>query len=69
MATHNINLQLTTDQVIHLNEALQEHYDCNIDALSSSTFASQFPALHKQCDALQVFMGSIKNIVSEVKHA
>ncbi len=69
MSTHNINIQLTTEQVIHLNEALKEHYDCNTDALASPSFAKQFPALHKQCNALQILMSSIKNIVSEVKHA
>ena len=69
MAIHNINIQLTTEQVTHLNEALKEHYECNVDALASSAFASKYPALHMQCDALQTLMGSIKNIVSGVKHA
>lgn len=69
MILHDINFKLTTEQVAHLNEALKEHYDCNIDAMECSTFASQYPALKKQCDALQVLMDSIKNIVSEVEHA
>lgn len=69
MVLHDINFKLTTEQVAHLNEALKEHYDCNIDAMECSTFAIQYPALKKQCDALQVLMDSIKNIVSEVEHA
>lgn len=69
MVLHNINFKLTTEQVAHLNEALKEHYDCNIDAMESSSFESQYPALKKQCDALQILIHSIKNIVSEVEHA
>ena len=69
MVLHNITFNLTTEQVAHLNVALKEHYDCNVDAMECSTFASQYPALSKQCDALQILMHSIKNIVSEVEHA
>lgn len=69
MLLHNLNFKLTTEQVSHLNDALQEHYDCNQDALASKGFESEYPALKKQCDALQILIGSIKGIVSEVEHA
>lgn len=69
MVLHNINFSLTTEQVAHLNDALQEHYDANQDAMGSKGFESEYPALKKQCDALQIMINSIENIVSEVEHA
>lgn len=64
MPLHSITFQLTTEQVSHLNVALHEHRDCNIDAMGSSDFANEYPQLKKQCDALQILIDSIKNIVN-----
>ncbi len=69
MATHNINLQLTTKQLIHLNEAMNDSLDCNSDALDSAGFESQRPSLLAQCDALQVFINTLQEKLSEVNHA
>lgn len=69
MALHNITFNLTTEQVIHLNDALNEHYSCNMDAMSSICFAEEAPTLQKQCEALQTLMDSISEIVSEVEDA
>lgn len=69
MVLHNITFSLTTEQVAHLNDALQEHYDANQDALNSKGFENEYTALKKQCDALQIMINSIKNIVSEVDYA
>lgn len=69
MVLHTVTFKLTTEQIAHLNDALHEHYDANQDALNSVGFESEYPALKKQCDALQIMIGSIKNIVSEVGHA
>ena len=69
MATHSINLQLTTEQLVHLNMAMNDSYDCNSDALDSEGFESQRPSLLAQCNAIQVFMDTIKHKLSEINHA
>lgn len=69
MATHTINLTLTTEQVIHLNNALNEHLQANIDAISSEYFQSETSDLFKQCDALQTFIDTISNLVNGVQDA
>lgn len=68
MATHKISLELTTDQLIHLNTALGEHKQANNDYLAGRDF-DKYPELLKQCEALEVFMNNIKSIVSEAPHA
>lgn len=69
MATHKISLELTTEQLIHLNTALNEHKQANLDALSSPGFENEYSGLFKQCEALQLFIDNIKSIVPEVSHA
>lgn len=69
MATHKISLELTTQQLIHLNDALREHQQANDDALASNLFLEDHPALFQQCEALQIFIDTIKNIVTEVSDA
>lgn len=69
MVTHNINLQLTTKQLIHLNEAMNDSLECNTDALDSTGFENERPSLLAQCDALQVFINTLQAKLSEVSHA
>lgn len=70
MATHQISLTLTTEQLIHLNQAMNDTYDCNFDALQGENgFDNERLPLLRQCEALQTFMDSIKNIVSGVEDA
>ena len=69
MATHKISLELTTEQLIHLNTALHEHKQANEDALAYHGFASEYPELFKQCEALQIFIDNIESIVPEVSNA
>ena len=69
MATHTINLELTTEQLIHLNNAMNDIYDCNADALQSASFKDERLPLLRQCEALQTFMESIKDTVAGVKNA
>lgn len=69
MATHTINLELTTEQLIHLNNAMNDTYDCNADALQSSSFKDERLPLLRQCEALQTFMESIKDTVAGAKNA
>ena len=66
MANHVIELKLTTEQLIHLNTAMSESYNCNFDALNSRGFENEHSSLSAQCDALQIFMDTIKDKLSEV---
>ncbi len=65
MANHVIQLKLTTEQLMHLNTAISESYDCNFDALNSRGFENE-PSLSAQCEALQIFMDTIKDKLSGV---
>lgn len=69
MAMHTINLELTTEQLIHLNKAMKDNYDCNFDALSSDSFKDERLPLLRQCEALQTFIESIKEVVAGAKDA
>ena len=72
MSTHSITFNLTTEQVINLNSALNEHYEANADAIADSGNGfcdAQKSYFQKQCEALDVLINSIKNIVSEPNHA
>ena len=69
MATHTINLELTTEQLIHLNDAMNDTYDCNADALQSDSFKDERLPLLRQCEALQTFIESIKNVVTGAQNA
>lgn len=66
MATHVIKLELTTEQLVHLNTAMSESYACNSDALNSRGFENERSSLLAQCDALQIFMDTIKDKLSGV---
>lgn len=71
MATHTLTFNLTTDQVIALNSALDEHYEANADAIADSGTGfsdAQKSHFQKQCEALDVLINSIKKIV-EPKNA
>lgn len=72
MATHQITFNLTTEQVVNLNGALNEHYEANTDALSDGGRGfnnEQISHFKQQCEALDVLISSIKNIVSEPNYA
>ena len=69
MAIHKINLELTTQQLIHLNNAMNDIYDANADALSTAGFEDERLPLLRQCEALQTFMESIGDIVAGAKNA
>lgn len=69
MATHKISLELTTDQLTHLNNALNEHQQANLDALVTPGFRNERSDLLKQCEALQVFIDTIESIVNGEAHA
>ena len=45
MANHVIQLKLTTEQLMHLNTAISESYDCNFDALNSRGFENERSSL------------------------
>ena len=66
MANHVIQLKLTTEQLMHLNTAISESYDCNFDALNSCGFENERSSLSVQCEALQIFMDTIKDKLSGV---
>ena len=66
MANHVIKLELTTEQLMHLNTAMSESYDCNFAALNSVGFENERFSLSAQCDALQIFMDTIKDKLSGV---
>lgn len=66
MANHVIQLKLTTEQLMHLNTAISESYDCNFDALNSCGFENERSSLSAQCEALQIFMDTIKDKLSGV---
>lgn len=72
MAIHSLTFNLTTEQVISLNGALNEHYEANADALADGGTGfsdAQKSHFQKQCEALDVLISSIKNIVSEPTYA
>lgn len=69
MTTHTITLELTTEQLVHLNDAMNEHYECNADALTTDSFKDERLPLIRQCEALQTFIDSIKHIVAGAKDA
>jgi len=69
MATHNINFELTTEQLIHLNMAMNDNYDCLSDAVDTAGFEDQRPSLLAQCNAIQAFMDTIKHKLAEVGNA
>ena len=69
MVTHNINLELTTEQLVHLNMAMNDIYECNFDALDSTGFENERPSLLAQCNAIQAFMDTIKHKLAEVGNA
>ena len=66
MANHVIQLELTTEQLMHLNTAMSESYNCNFDALISRGFENERSSLSAQCEALQIFMDTIKDKLSGV---
>jgi len=66
MANHVIQLELTTEQLMHLNTAMSESYNCNFGALNSRGFENERPSLLAQCDALQIFMDTIKDKLAGV---
>lgn len=66
MSQHTITLNLSTDQLTHLNDALNEHKQANIEAIASTSFQEEHSHLFKQCDALQVFIDTISDLVPEV---
>ena len=66
MANHVIQLELTTEQLMHLNTAMSESYNCNFDALNSRGFENERSSLLAQCDALQIFMDTIKDNLAGV---
>ena len=43
MANHVIQLKLTTEQLMHLNTAISESYDCNFDALNNVVLKMSAP--------------------------
>lgn len=64
MATHSLTFNLTTDQVVALSCALDEHYQANIDALEDGCHSDDALAnFRKQCQALDVLINSIGKIV------
>ncbi len=71
MSIHSITFNLTTEQVNNLNSALNEHHEANTDAISSDGLFSnnEMSNLKKQCEALDILISSIKNIVSEPTYA
>ena len=66
MANHVIQLELTTEQLMHLNTAMIDSYDCRLDALDSAGFENERPSLLAKCDALQIFMDTIKDKLAGV---
>ena len=66
MANHVIQLELTTEQLMHLNTAMSESYNCNFDALDIRGFENERSSLSAQCDALQIFMDTIKDKLAGV---
>lgn len=66
MANHVIQLELTTEQLMHLNTAMSESYNCNFAALNSRGFENERSSLSAQCDALQIFMDTIKDELAGV---
>ncbi len=65
MAMHIINLNVTTDQLIHLNNAISDIIDTNIGAISSKSFRDELSPLLLQCEALNTFHTSIQKVLSE----
>ena len=66
MANHVIQLELTTEQLMHLNTAMSDSYNCNFDTLNSRGFENERSSLSAQCDALQIFMDTIKDKLAGV---
>ena len=66
MANHVIQLELTTEQLMRLNTAMSESYNCNFDALNNRGFENERSSLSAQCDALQIFMDTIKDKLAGV---
>jgi diphthamide synthase (EF-2-diphthine--ammonia ligase) len=71
MTTHSLTFNLTTEQVNSLNSALSEHHEANTDAINSGSLFSndEMSRFAKQCEALDILISSIKNIVSEPTYA
>lgn len=72
MSTHSLTFNLTTEQLNSLNSALSEHHECNTDALTDGGVGfsdAQKSHFQKQCEALDILISSIKNIVSEPTYA
>ena len=69
MNHQTIILTLTNEQLTHLNNAMLEHQNMNIDAIGSKSFQDDRSDLFKQCDAIQVFLDSVKNTLDESYNA
>ena len=71
MSTHSLTFNLTTEQVNSLNSALSEHFEANTDSINSGSLFSndEMSRFKKQCEALDILINSIKNIVSEPNYA
>ncbi len=65
MASHTITLNVTTEQVLHLNSAISDILQCNLEAISSKSFEDELSPLLFQAEALNTFKKAINMLIDK----